>query len=298
MKELLSIVIITCNRKEEVLKTIISCIEHTTRAIEFVIVDNNSNDGTQQFLESFFVKTDRITYQYIYLTCNTGVSYARNVGFRAAHGDILFFIDDDAVVISKTPSLDYVCDYMRSNQDVFSCTGTSIDLRYGGKMNFARDKTDRADDEYVIRSYVGFNHFIKKSFTERKYIYPNNLFYGSEELYVGLSVLRYGGKTVYLSTHAVQHNPSVNTRIDRREGIKNGHINTYVIKKYFLPFPWNIISTVFFELRLIRFCKGNIKEFKMCNCLVKDRYDKQYNNTIPCQDMPRLIKKFGIMRIV
>lgn len=297
MDALLSIVLITCNRKDEIIKAIESCRTHTERAFEVVVVDNNSTDGTETAVRSYCVEKN-LSLQYHYLDQNTGVSFARNIGYREANGDILFFIDDDAVVISEGNSLDLVADYMRANKDVMACVGTSIDYRYGGKMSFVRRKSDSAENYYQVRSYVGFNHFIKKGFTDRDYIYPDNLFYGSEELYVGLSVLRYGGRVININEHVVQHNPSKNTRIDRRVGIKNGHINTFVIKGYFLGGFWKIISNMFFIARIIRFCKGDISE--VCDCIrtAKNRTDEKYKNLMSFSKTKEAISSFGIKSIL
>lgn len=294
---ILSVVIITCNRKEELLKAIRSCLEHTIKPFELIIVDNNSKDNTEVAVREFCA-ANNILLKYEYLNENTGVSHARNIGYAKASGDILFFIDDDAVIVSKTKSLDNVAEYMRAHNDVMACTGGSIDYRFGGYMAFIRDKRDKKQDMYVVRSYVGFNHFIKKGFSGRDYIYPNNLFYGSEELYVGLTILRYEGKCVYISEHEVQHNPSMNTRIDRREAVKNGHINTFVIKKYFLPKTASVISSILFTLRICKFCKGNIKEIIECNKKVKQRYDKAYENKISYKNLINAIRRFGVKKIL
>lgn len=297
MDALLSIVLITCNRKDEIIKAIESCRTHTKRAFEIVVVDNNSTDGTQTAVRSYCVEKN-IPLHYHYLDKNTGVSFARNIGYREANGDVLFFIDDDAVVISEDDSLDLVADYMRRNREVMACVGTSIDYRYGGKMPFVRNKLDIAEDYYQVRSYVGFNHFIKKNFTDRDYIYPNNLFYGSEELYVGLSVLKYGGKIVNINEHVVQHNPSVNTRIDRTLGLMNGHINTYIIKRYFLKGILRSISTILFDLRIIRFSKLKPSVIIKCKKLARERYDSAYDNQMTFHQTWNAIKEFGYKAII
>ena len=297
MDALLSIVLITCNRKDEIRKAIESCRTHTERAFEVVVVDNNSTDGTETAVRSYCAEKN-LPLQYHYLDQNTGVSFARNIGYREANGDILFFIDDDAVVISEGNSLDLVADYMRANKEVMACVGTSIDYRYGGEMSFVRCKSDKAQNYYQVRSYVGFNHFIKKDFTDRDYIYPNNLFYGSEELYVGLSVLKYGGKIVNINEHVVKHNPSVNTRIDRNLGLMNGYINTYVIKRYFLNGLFRSISTILFNIRILKFSKLKFSIIRECRKLTHERYDSQYDNRMNTRQICNVIREFNYKAIL
>lgn len=298
MKDLLSVVIITCNRCKELILAIDSCVKHTNRALEIVVVDNDSTDETKCVLNDYFKDKSQIKFVYKKLDNNMGVAYARNIGYQIATGDILFFIDDDAVVISKCCSLDLVCDYMRRNKEVYACTGVSLDYRYGGQMSYIREHGDNKDDWYSIRSYVGFNHFIKRGFSDDLELYPNNLFYGSEELYVGLKVQKRKGKILFCNEHIVQHNPSSNTRINRRLGFKNGYINTYVIKKYFIPWPLSVVSWLMFLLRLLRFCRGNLLEIISCVKISGERYDKFYNDKFTLQETYQTIKKFGVLKVL
>lgn len=298
MVKQLSVVIITCNRHDCIIDSIKSCIAHSSRPLEFVIVDNASTDNTRELLYDFFEGNDNATLNYTYLEQNTGVSYARNIGYQKASGDILFFIDDDAVVISETNSLDVVSDYMRQHDDIVACMGKSIDPRYGGVMQMVRDKKDLKMDYYVVRSYIGFNHFIKKGFSGRDYLYPYNLFYGSEELYVGLTVIALGLKEVYIDSHVVEHHPSTQTRINPREGFKNGHINTYVIKSYFSPYVFSVLSYTLFLFRILRFCRFNIKEVLNCLSLVRQRRDSQYNCKMSTRRYVDAIQRFGFLKIV
>ncbi|MGN0647451.1 MAG: glycosyltransferase family A protein [Oscillospiraceae bacterium] len=296
--EVLSVVIITCNRQDEIVKAMDSCLAHTCRRIEFIIVDNNSSDNTESVIQQYKEINSSIELKYIKLDANTGVSYARNIGYSASSGEIVFFIDDDAEVVSDCNSLDLVHDYMMQNDDVYACTGESRDPRYNGSMTFVKNRKDAMNDLYRVRSYVGFNHFIKKGFSSNEYIYPNNLFYGSEELYVGLSVLKYGGCIRYYSNHIVQHNPSVNTRINPREGKMNGHINTYVIKSYFNPGIFKIISYLLFVCRIIRFTKGNISEIKKCISEKNKRYDSKYRNPFSMRMCVKAIREYGVKYIL
>lgn len=62
------------------------------RPFEIIMVDNASTDGTSEFLEKNY--GDKIK---IFREERRGHSYARNRGIKEAQGDVLAFIDDDAV---------------------------------------------------------------------------------------------------------------------------------------------------------------------------------------------------------
>ena len=55
----ISVMIITYNRKREILRALESCVCNKIEEMEFVIVDNNSSDGTQEAVEKFFCENKK-----------------------------------------------------------------------------------------------------------------------------------------------------------------------------------------------------------------------------------------------
>ena len=93
----ISIVIITCNRKEELEKTLKSLNKMKIDfPFEIIVVDQNSTDGTNQL---FVEKKDYI--QYHYSNINLGVAGGRNLGAKLAKYSYLIFIDDDAHFVDE-----------------------------------------------------------------------------------------------------------------------------------------------------------------------------------------------------
>jgi glycosyltransferase involved in cell wall biosynthesis len=62
---------------------------------EFIVVDNNSTDGTKTVVESFAARDQRFCYVFEPLQ---GLSHARNCGIKAARAEIVAFTDDDVEV--------------------------------------------------------------------------------------------------------------------------------------------------------------------------------------------------------
>lgn len=86
-----SVVIPTYRRRERVLKHVAALAEQTFDDFEVVVVDDGSGDGTAdalRALETPFPLT-------IVEQGNQGAAQARNVGARAAAGQLLLFLDDD-----------------------------------------------------------------------------------------------------------------------------------------------------------------------------------------------------------
>lgn len=65
-------------------------------SFEVIVVDNNSTDHTQQVLQKWIADGQLVLK--VIVEERQGLSYARNAGIGAARGDVIAFIDDDAVV--------------------------------------------------------------------------------------------------------------------------------------------------------------------------------------------------------
>jgi glycosyltransferase involved in cell wall biosynthesis len=91
----LSIIICTYNRVNFLKLCVDSILDQIqgNENIELIVIDNNSNDNTPEFLQKY------ITKQLIYfLEKKQGLSYARNKGIQVAKGKNLAFVDDDATI--------------------------------------------------------------------------------------------------------------------------------------------------------------------------------------------------------
>lgn len=86
----LSVIIPTYQRRRLVCEAIDSVLgQDTRRAIEVIVVDDGSTDGTEAALETYH---GRIRY---IRQVNRGLSAARNIGIEAAGGDFIALLDSD-----------------------------------------------------------------------------------------------------------------------------------------------------------------------------------------------------------
>lgn len=89
--ELVSIIIPTYNRENTLMRAISSILLQTYRNFELIIVDDNSDDKTEELVKSI---QDKRIY-YIKSDINLGPSEARNLGIRNAAGSYIAFQDSD-----------------------------------------------------------------------------------------------------------------------------------------------------------------------------------------------------------
>jgi glycosyltransferase involved in cell wall biosynthesis len=84
-----SVIVPTYNRLDFLKQALSSIWAQTFRDYEVVVVDDGSNDGTQQYLQELGNKVWAIRQ------ANSGPGAARNIGVREARGDYVAFLDSD-----------------------------------------------------------------------------------------------------------------------------------------------------------------------------------------------------------
>lgn len=101
MNEIVSIVIPTYNRKKTVRRAIESCLEQTYENIEIVICDDQSTDGTYDYLHKIYSHYSKIKL------CSTkgygkGPQVARNIAISNSSGKYVAFLDSDDFLTSSS----------------------------------------------------------------------------------------------------------------------------------------------------------------------------------------------------
>ncbi|MGB1317428.1 MAG: glycosyltransferase family 2 protein [Flavobacteriales bacterium] len=87
-----SVVIPTYNRAEFLPTAVKSVLAQTFSAFELVVVDDGSEDNTEELMNAFALSDSRVTY---IKQENKGRSTARNVGINSAIGQYICFLDSD-----------------------------------------------------------------------------------------------------------------------------------------------------------------------------------------------------------
>ncbi len=88
-----SVIIPTYNRAHIVGEAIASVLAQTCRDFEAIVVDDGSTDETRAVIDRYVEQYgDQVKYLY---QENAGSAAARNIGIRAARGDLIAFLDSD-----------------------------------------------------------------------------------------------------------------------------------------------------------------------------------------------------------
>lgn len=289
----LSIAFITYNRKKELLRAINSCEKELSSCrtefdYEYLIWDNYSEDGTEEYIKNG-IMTSKL--RYYRSNVNLGVAGGRNRVFELCLGEYVFFLDDDAVIATNgffeklIAYMDYYKDVVAVSPDIQEPdTGTNLNSRNCYK-----------DGEYsTILSFCGCAHILRKNFFMlQNRLYPDNLKFGSEELYASILAHSNHKYVVEYKDIKVEHYPSFINRHQGDERKFSFIYNQYLIKSYL--YPKGVLWIVYLCYILHRLKNGYLGEKwdKEAQKLYRDRYQENCINRISYSSWIKIIKRYG-----
>lgn len=124
---MLSVLICTYNREKYIgnLLESIAANDLPKERYEIVLVDNNCTDNTRGVCNAFAKAHKDVQFNYCVET-EQGLSAARNKAIKEAKGDVLVYVDDDALV--DTWYLRTVAEYMSAHPEISAIGGPIIPL--------------------------------------------------------------------------------------------------------------------------------------------------------------------------
>lgn len=95
---MVSIILPVFNAERFLSQCLDSILRQTYQDWELIAVDDGSKDGSIEILKSYEKRDNRI---HIISKKNEGVSIARNIALKHAHGDYIYFVDSDDIVMPE-----------------------------------------------------------------------------------------------------------------------------------------------------------------------------------------------------
>lgn len=292
---MLTVAFITCNRKDQFAKAVVSCEQHIKNIQwQLVVVDNHSTDGTKEWTEKHF-QSNPSKLKYLYMEDNLGVAGARNVAYTEADGDIVYFLDDDAIIDGYDDCLDRAYSYMQKHRE-FALMGTDIyDHKINGPLNSIPQKGNSLKTGTHTIGFVGASHFINKSILGDIVLYPSFIFYGGEEFYLSMTTYNKDFDCGFYDGYTVHHYPSMKTRLSDVEIKMSLYCNAYRVRAALFPKEYKSLIKLFYYINIIRAFSFDIKIIKECNRRIKSSdYD---DNKISKRTIRRLVKLFGVINV-
>jgi GT2 family glycosyltransferase len=245
---LVTINILSFNRKDELRNTLSKIYEQDYKNIEVIVVDNDSTDGTQGM-----VKRDYPSVTLIELNKNIGVA-GWNEGFAIAKGEYVLVLDDDAYPehdsISKAIKEFYI-------DDKIACVSFDVyDIREKRYLNNNWSPHDIIDKEKVYWPiFIGCAAIFSAKKINIHGIIPRDYFLYQHELPVSAIIHNQGFKILFGKGIVAYHNfkdEKVYRVFNDSQSLRN---NLLFINKY-LPFCLVVLYTfqciLFYLSRSIR----------------------------------------------
>ncbi|WP_456277648.1 glycosyltransferase family 2 protein [Bacillus sp. AK128] len=229
---LVSIVMLAWNRKEDVRESLIRINEVCYNPFEVIVVDNASNDGTQDMVETEFPDV-----KLIRMYKNIGIE-AYNIGFENAKGDYIIIIDDDSFPARNALTLMVE----QFEQDPY-LGGVAFDVRnfytYDDIRRDTKDETNHpiASASNYVLGFNGAGVGIRSNLFRKIGYYPEEFFLYHNELDTAFRIMNEGFHIKFFSTIVSYHKYSPVNRASWRAPYYYTRNAFWIIWKYY---PINI----------------------------------------------------------
>lgn len=157
---MVSIILPVFNAERFLSQCLDSILRQTYQDWELIAVVDGSKDGSMEILKSYEKRDNRI---HIISKKNEGVSIARNIALKHAHGDYIYFVDSDDIVMSE--ALMILIKAMKSNKTTF-VKSDFLPIDEQGKQVFINKKQviRRRYDGKVMDSEKFFKKILMKEY--------------------------------------------------------------------------------------------------------------------------------------
>lgn len=207
------IVLVTFNRQDEVKELIASFTKAKVLANIFII-DNNP---CPILSKADFNNSNNI--YYIPSGANLGVAGGRNFGINSSNSDLIIFLDDDIAI--DWDQLSDISDKFDSDPQLgilaFKIVNYYDKTIHGNEFPH-RNKSLDPDNEFETSYFIGAGHAIHRKVFDQCGLYPDDYFYGLEELDLSFRAIDKGFKILYYPMVTIWHKQSPAGRMpDKRK---------------------------------------------------------------------------------
>lgn len=234
----ISVIVITYKRLTELKETIQLLLEEQADYDELILIDNHSEDGTKEYGIELEAKEEKV--KFYSLPQNLGVAGGRNFGIKNAHGETLVFLDDDAVFAQKG-ALKAVKSILASNRNVGAIAFQIVNF-YTRQMRteeipFTNKSLDMST-ERLTSIFIGAGHAIRREVFDECGLYPEDYFYGVEELDLSYRIVGHGYQILYSPAVVVLHKQINIGRVTNKEKWIMSYRNRMLSAYKFLPMKY------------------------------------------------------------
>lgn len=210
-----SIVITNFNRIDDLKETLLRSKDIAYPNIEFVIVDNGSTDGSQEYI----LNLQSEKYKIFIIENNMGSAYAHSLGMKNTTGDCIITIDDDCFLCPSV--VDNTVKIFNYHQNLaaigYGFLNPNVDFNMRQYLSRADIKLKKNQYSNSYESMVATSGAaFRKSALEEIGYYDLNWFYIGEDVELCMGLISQGYNTVQISELIAYHKSSpVNRNFDQ-----------------------------------------------------------------------------------
>ncbi|WP_049771420.1 glycosyltransferase family 2 protein [Zunongwangia profunda] len=240
MNSLVSIIIPTHNRVHLIGETLESVIAQTYKNWECIVVDDGSNDYTDQLMEFYCERDARIQFYHRPAHKPKGANACRNYGFALSKGAYINWFDSDDIMHPEKLTLQYFAvvkhdlDIHISQSIYFKRTISDDNLNELKSFNF---ESDLFNDfiSYVLKFFTP-SSLIKRDFLEKQQITFNEKLHRNQEFEFYIHVLANKAKVTFsdkVLTFVRSHSSSISfSGYAKEKAMSIFYSNFIILQKY------------------------------------------------------------------
>ena len=227
----ISIIIVNYNGKELLQKCFESLFKTNYENFEVILVDNNSTDGSIEFVTKNYPKIIVIK-----LNSNKGFAEPNNIGAKIAKGEHILFLNNDTVTTSNFIS--EMVQVLQKDEQVAICQ--SLLLKPNGDIDSSGDFIDRMGIVYnsktkieqikEISSARGASMMIRKKIFDKLGGFDEKFFFSFEDVDLGWRSWILGYKVVIVPNSIVYHSAGKTSSKLKSEAAFHGLKNQLAMK--------------------------------------------------------------------
>lgn len=252
--EPISIVILSYNRLDEIKKNIFKILEKVkyNNEFEIIIIDNNSSDGTKEFLIELCNKFKNIILRTT--DVNIGIAAGKNLGFALATREFIVAIDNDTEI--SIDNLRLIPDIFRDNPTIGILAFKVIHPITGELQN------PHGDNPCDVANYHGSGCAFRRTLLISLIGISDVCDYGADELDFSIRVYNAGWGIKYIPDIIIYHNSLIREKSNEIWRVERWCWNHLRVFSIYFPLKMALIHSIRFMLPLFIY---TIREFGIVN---------------------------------
>ena len=250
---LVSVIIVNYKRRDAFLRSLESVRVQSYSNLEIIVVDNNSQDGTGEYLAAHAPEV-----RVVELTENRGACGGRNAGIRAARSDIVITLDND-VFFESAYEISKTVDAFQQRPDVHVLAYQLCDELSGAlrvrEWCHPRSWIEYGETEFESNFFVEGSCAMRREVYETAGLYYEPLFIYCEGWDLALRILDHGYRIHYMPHIRVRHLMSPETRTPERPYYYFPRNYIWIACKDYPPLAgsaflvWKLLMMLYFSIR-------------------------------------------------